>query len=72
MLDYYSNTPMPDIEERKNNLLIFAKTLNSKLKEKEIEQIVLDIVKETPDYSLTGYAAFGKNEEIKKLKIALN
>jgi hypothetical protein len=64
MLDFYSNHPMPSLSERKNSLMDFAKTqLNLEITP-ELENKITSIVSATKEYSLSGYAAFGKNEEI--------
>ena len=64
MLDFYSNHPMPSLSERKNSLMDFAKTqLNLEITP-ELENKITSIVSQTKDYSLSGYAAFGKFEEI--------
>ena len=72
MMDYYSNFPMPSIEERVKNLLIYAKTLNSKFNDDELEIIVTRITSETEDFSLTGYNVFGIGKEKKKIMDYLN
>ena len=67
MMDYYSTFPMPSIEERVKDLLIYAKTLNSKFNENELECIVTKIASETEVFSLTGYSVFGVNKEKNKI-----
>ena len=58
---------MPSIEERVKDLLIYAKTLNSKFNENELECIVTKIASETEVFSLTGYSVFGVNKEKNKI-----
>ena len=55
---------MPSLSERKNSLMDYAKnTLNLPITP-ELENKIIVVVSATKQYSLSGYAAFGKFEEI--------
>lgn len=71
-MDYYSQFDMPSLEERKQDLIKYGKTLNTNVDEKELEHIVTDIVSETKKFSFTGYCVFGKKDEQEKLKNILD
>ena len=64
MLDYYSQISMPSAKTRKNNLIDYAKNNNINYTEELIDRII----SETPEYSVSGYAMFGLQDEINKLK----
>jgi hypothetical protein len=64
MLDHYSQYTMPSAKERKEDLKKYVKDNNLTVSDQMIDEVVL----ETPQYSLSGYAMFGRQEEITKLK----
>ena len=64
MLDMLSDCDMPTLEERVASLTQYAKQNNFTVTPERIMQIC----KETPDYSYTGYIMGGKMEEQNKLK----
>jgi hypothetical protein len=55
---------MPSAEERKKNLIEYSKTLNHTFTELDIDIIISG----TPDFSLTEYMEFGRNNEREKLR----
>ena len=63
MLDHYSYFSMPSLKERKESLMEYAKNNNLVVS----EEIIFNIVLNTAEYSMSGYAMFGKQEEITKL-----
>ena len=67
MMDYYSQFDMPELHERKRDLLIFAGTLKHELNPTELDELVTTIISKTPVYSYSGYAVFGRQEECKLL-----
>jgi len=62
-MDYYSNFPAPSIEERKKRLLLYAKDELKCTIDESLIKTVEGIVSQTKDYSYTGYAVFGIQEE---------
>ena len=73
IMDYYSDHEMPSLEARTKALKEYSKTLpGSKLLLPEVlDKLILRIAKETPTFSLTGYVMGGKNEELIRLREAL-
>ena len=63
MMDYYSEFDMPSIDIRR----VYLKEYSNKMKYPSTDDIILKIVKETPEYSLSGYSIFGKKEEQERL-----
>ena len=65
MMDYYSSFDMPSINIRKVYLQEYANKKNYKV----TDEIILKIISETKEYSLSGYSVFGKKEEQDKLDL---
>ena len=72
MMDFYSEQPMPSLMERKNSLINYAKTTLKLNIDCDLENKIIGIVSETLEYSLSGYAVFGKSDEQQRLKKILN
>ena len=65
-MDHYSDIDMPSASERTKDLIKYAIKIGivSPNIDKEAERITL----ETPDYSMTGYCAYGRFEEQSKMR----
>jgi len=67
MMDYYSEFDIPSIDIRRVYLKEYADKM--KYTDVNLNSIILKIIKETPEYSLSGYTVFGKKEEQEKLDL---
>ena len=65
MMDYYSTFDMPSVSIRK----IYLKEYADKKGYKVTDEILLEIVHSTENYSLSGYTVFGKKIEQEKLDL---
>ena len=63
-MDFYSDQPMPSLSDRKKSLIDYAQNTLKLVITPELENKINIIISATKNYSLSGYAAFGKFEEI--------
>ena len=69
MNDYYSNFPQPTADIRAKNVLEFTQgDFKRKIPHEKLQEIALEVVSASPEYSLTGYRMAGFNEEIKRFE----
>ena len=66
-MDMMSDFDMPSLQERKQMLMEYAKTLKSNLDNVKLECLVSKIPSETKNYSLAGYSVYGKKDEFERL-----
>ncbi len=69
MMDYYSQFPMPSLEERVKLLLdyVIKKNIPFDSTIDELTEIITVIAKGTKDLSYTGYSVFGAPEEKRRI-----
>lgn len=70
MNDYYSAFPQPSADVRARNLVdvvLRDKKFNGKFSPDDLKKLALDVVKDSKDYSMSGYNVFGYAEERARL-----
>lgn len=68
MNDYYSDFPQPPLETRIEQATSgIPEYLKSSISAKKLDKIVYNVVKNAPEYSLSGYRVFGLSDCISKI-----
>jgi hypothetical protein len=74
MNDYYSNFPQPPPDTRAKNLvdvMIREQNFRDFFTPDELNTIALDVVKDSKEYSMSGYNVFGFREEKERFRTVL-
>lgn len=66
MLDYYSEFEQPCVESRIK--VIKENVQNPGVKNTTYEKIIRDVCENSPEYSYTGWAVFGKTQECERVQ----
>ena len=73
MMDYYSSYPQPNEEVRIRDVMEqLTDEEKQGLSKGKIEEIVTHVVKQSVEFSLTGYAVFGKVQNLIEARKKLN
>ena len=70
MNDYYSDFPQPSVDVRARNLvdvMLREQKFREKFSSDDLKKISLDVVKDSKEYSMSGYNVFGFAEEKARL-----
>jgi hypothetical protein len=74
MNDYYSDFPQPPPDTRAKNLvdvMIREQNFRDFFTPDELNTIALDVVKDSKEYSMSGYNVFGFREEKERFRTVL-
>lgn len=73
MMDYHSSQAQPGKDERIKDILnSLSDAEKSCVSEEVLMEIVEKQVSEAPEFSMTGYAVFGKSQAVENTRIALS
>ena len=69
MLDNYSEIPSPPLESKVTDMV---QSMGNDIVAKNVEAMARDIAKHSNEYSYSGYAVFGRHENIRALQVRID
>jgi len=69
MLDYCSEMPSPPLESKVTDMI---QNVGNNPVTKNVESMARDIAKHSKEYSYSGYAVFGRHENIRALQVRID